>query len=387
MYIKMKHIFSFLFLFLLVACPVTAQWMENQAYAISHIQEYHLMSRMNQLTLVNIDFEWPDRLCGSDVPLLKKELCKLLFDNEATDMRQGINGFLAKCGKEIDAMPNAKGLKTTYVTYQVMELAMQMDKYVSFEVAKTMRYDNSLKPYIQEDYLLTYDMVNDRVLKTKDILKSQYLPDGLAQDEIVNMVFENPEIDGYFDVIQWYMIPDQTCLSPEGLMVTLPRTTMYAIIPNWKVNYCYKKEVKQLLNKAQVKTRNSSGKEPLDPTSLGTVTVDETQPVDTNMVYASAAVMPEYEGGMQAMMDDLVRWVEYPDDELANNIQGKCVVSFIVERDGGVSSPVVISPLSPGIDRAAVKAVMSLSKWKPGAFGSTPVRVRMAIPVSFKVER
>ena len=91
--------------------------------------------------------------------------------------------------------------------------------------------------------------------------------------------------------------------------------------------------------------------------------------------------------GVQAMMNDIVKWINYPKYEMGRNIQGKVVVSFIVGKDGKVSSPQVISPLSPGIDREAVKAVMSLAKWTPGAFGDIKVDVKMAVPVIFKVSR
>ena len=67
-------------------------------------------------------------------------------------------------------------------------------------------------------------------------------------------------------------------------------------------------------------------------------------------------------------------------------IQGKVVVSFVVERDGSLTSPSVISPVSPGIDRQAVAAVMAMPKWKPGKNNDDPVRVRMKIPITFKLQ-
>ena len=95
--------------------------------------------------------------------------------------------------------------------------------------------------------------------------------------------------------------------------------------------------------------------------------------------------MPEYNGKTRDMIAYLYRQINYPPYESMLGIEGKVVVSFIVERDGSVSSPSVISPVSPGIDRQAVKAIMAMPKWKPGMNNGVPVRVRMRIPITFKL--
>ena len=96
--------------------------------------------------------------------------------------------------------------------------------------------------------------------------------------------------------------------------------------------------------------------------------------------------MPEYNGKTRDMMAFLYRQINYPQFEKMQGIQGKVVVSFVVERDGSVTSPSVISPVSPGIDRQAVKAIMAMPQWKPGINNGVPVRVRMRIPITFKLQ-
>ena len=78
--------------------------------------------------------------------------------------------------------------------------------------------------------------------------------------------------------------------------------------------------------------------------------------------------------------------MEYPVYEKLLGIQGKVVVTFVVERDGTISDPIVILPVSPGIDRQAVDAVMDMPRWKPAVVSGQPVRSRVSIPVMFKLK-
>ena len=380
-----KRYLTIIVALLFVVCSGIAQQTSNQVYAISYINESHLMQRMNLLTLVDFKMEWPERLCCSDVPVLKKELCKLLFDKESTSIRQCINDFLADKGKELKSKPNSKGLKTTYVNISLSELAFQMDKYISFQLVKSVRYEESLEPYISETYLLTYDMLNDKVLRTKDILRPEFLKNSYNSRYIWELIINRYEVINAEMMLD--EIPSESCLTPDGLVVNIPYSAtdnegdLLVLIPHNESYDCYRNKVKKWLRKSVVKSRNS------EEVESEVIEISNMNTVDTTKVYAATPTMPEYEGGTKAMMNDIVKWINYPKYEMGRNIQGKVVVSFIVGKDGKVSSPQVISPLSPGIDREAVKAVMSLAKWTPGAFGDIMVDVKMAVPVIFKVSR
>jgi outer membrane transport energization protein TonB (TC 2.C.1.1.1) len=109
--------------------------------------------------------------------------------------------------------------------------------------------------------------------------------------------------------------------------------------------------------------------------------------VDTTLVYDVVDEMPEFNGGIKDIAEFLTRVVKYPEYEEQMGVQGRVVVSFIVERDGSVSTPSVISPVSPGLDRESVNAVMSMPKWKPGKHNGVSVRTRMNVPVSFRLNK
>lgn len=95
--------------------------------------------------------------------------------------------------------------------------------------------------------------------------------------------------------------------------------------------------------------------------------------------------MPEFPGGQAAMMKWLSENVKYPAIATENNIQGRVMVSFVVERDGSISNVKVVRGVDPSLDKEAVRLINDMPKWKPGMQTGKPVRARFNIPVTFKL--
>lgn len=87
----------------------------------------------------------------------------------------------------------------------------------------------------------------------------------------------------------------------------------------------------------------------------------------------------------------LEKWVyqylKYPQSAVADGIQGRVMVEFIIEKDGKVTNVHVIRGVSPELDAEAVKVVSASPKWKPGRVNGNKVRTSMAVPVEFRLER
>jgi len=90
--------------------------------------------------------------------------------------------------------------------------------------------------------------------------------------------------------------------------------------------------------------------------------------------------MPEMLGGISRLYELL----RYPEMARRAGMEGRVVVEVIIERDGRPSSPTVIRSAGPMLDEAAVEAIMQLV-FRPGRQRNQPVRVRYAIPVSFRL--
>ena len=107
---------------------------------------------------------------------------------------------------------------------------------------------------------------------------------------------------------------------------------------------------------------------------------------DDNTVYSVPETLPEYSGGMQAMMRYLSENVKYPPIAAENGIQGKAVCSFVINKDGSVSDVEIIrSAGDPSLDKEAIRVIKSMPKWKPGTIKGKPVRVKLSAPVKFSL--
>ena len=91
----------------------------------------------------------------------------------------------------------------------------------------------------------------------------------------------------------------------------------------------------------------------------------------------------EYLGGYASMMKYIQDNMNYPESAIEKGIQGRVILRFIVEKDGQVSNVSVVKGLSPECDKAAVKVVSDMPKWKPGKIGGRPVRQWCTIPINF----
>ncbi len=116
------------------------------------------------------------------------------------------------------------------------------------------------------------------------------------------------------------------------------------------------------------------------------ISVDaQTEQVDTTNqeTFVIVETHPEYPGGNQARLSFLAKKIHYPLDAIESGIQGTVYIQFIVEKDGSVTNAKVIRGVSPSIDKAALKAVKQMPKWKPGTQDGKAVRAQFNMPVKF----
>lgn len=103
-------------------------------------------------------------------------------------------------------------------------------------------------------------------------------------------------------------------------------------------------------------------------------------------VYEHPEVMPEYPGGMSAMVEFLSKNVKYPKDAAKQKVEGRVLVWFVVETDGSLTDVKVAKKVFPSLDAEAVRMVKTMPKWTPGKHNDQPVRVRFALPIVFKAK-
>ncbi|MEZ4700877.1 MAG: energy transducer TonB [Rhodothermales bacterium] len=90
--------------------------------------------------------------------------------------------------------------------------------------------------------------------------------------------------------------------------------------------------------------------------------------------------MPQLVGGIQSLAANLT----YPEAAKTAGIEGKVFVQFVVDEHGRVENPVVVRGIGGGCDEAAVAAVRA-AQFEPGRQKGEAVRVKMSIPIAFKL--
>ena len=96
--------------------------------------------------------------------------------------------------------------------------------------------------------------------------------------------------------------------------------------------------------------------------------------------------MPQFPGGPSALFEYISKNIQYPKEAEVNGIQGRVIVTFIVEYDGSVSNAKVAKSLDPSLDREAQRLVKSMPHWIPGKQNGKPVRVNYTVPVTFRLQ-
>ena len=112
----------------------------------------------------------------------------------------------------------------------------------------------------------------------------------------------------------------------------------------------------------------------------------EPKPVEETKVFEVVEQMPSFPGGDAALMAYLRDNMKYPVVAAENGVQGRVVVSFVVERDGSITDVKVARSVDPSLDREAVRVVKSMPHWIPGKQNGSAVRVKYNVPVSFKLQ-
>ena len=107
---------------------------------------------------------------------------------------------------------------------------------------------------------------------------------------------------------------------------------------------------------------------------------------DTNKVFDVVEEMPEFVDGHIALFEYISNNIKYPVVAEENGVQGRVIVSFIVECDGSVTNAKIVKSVDPSLDKEALRVVNSMPRWTPGRQNGKPVRVNYIIPVTFKLE-
>ncbi len=107
---------------------------------------------------------------------------------------------------------------------------------------------------------------------------------------------------------------------------------------------------------------------------------------DPNQIFTSVEKSAEFPGGLDKFGKYLSKNIRYPAVARENNVQGRVIVQFVVERDGSLTDLHVVRSLGSGCDEEAIRVLKNSPKWTPGIQNGRPVRQQYTVPISFTLQ-
>jgi protein TonB len=77
--------------------------------------------------------------------------------------------------------------------------------------------------------------------------------------------------------------------------------------------------------------------------------------------------------------------MKYPPVARENNITGRVIVSFVVEKNGDLSDVKVLRGIGGGCDEEAVRVLKASPAWKPSTQNGRSVRCTFTMPIFFQL--
>ena len=94
---------------------------------------------------------------------------------------------------------------------------------------------------------------------------------------------------------------------------------------------------------------------------------------------------PTPPGGMSAFYKYVGKSMKYPNQARRMGIEGRVFVQFVVDKQGNLTNVKAIKGIGAGCDEEAERVLKAAAKWKPGKQRGRPVKVRMILPITFKL--
>ena len=201
------------------------------------------------------------------------------------------------------------------------------------------------------------------------------LPAGITLVDLNNI---SPEAREWFNESAETILREREGEKPEIYFVSLDKNTSFpGEFTNIRSSHVYVDESKE------------------DP--IVYMIVEKTDEIDTqndiqisnetsDEIFTMVEEQPIFKGGTPGFYQYISENLEYPEQAQVENIQGRVYVQFVINKEGVVEDVVALKGIGGGCDEAAVSVVESLPKWTPGKQRGKAVKVRMVLPVEFKLD-
>ena len=373
----MKRIL-FLMGLLLPVCSAKAQ--NTVSRTCVRYEQRHVVctNEKGEMNVVDMDFEWPERLCYVTQPVLLQHINALLGDT-CTALDRKIAAIQARYGQplqaKLDTIPDDS--KFCYATYSVREVGLQEGRYISMRVEKQVQPGaNSSQKQEHRLELFVYDITNQRILQGKDVLKTEEIMENPAASFYLSEALTKGLLSDYavsLDAQKLYgpvPVNDGTLLMEVG---SEGKPTVQSMFPTADWTYSMASKFKKLLKSKPV---------------MGTPVEqsDTLSTVDSLYVYRQTDVAASFSWCGKTLGQYIIDNLVLPPYIKNEVLSGHALARVVVERDGSLSHLSVVSPLSPSFDRSIIALLARMPKWSPALKNGQAVRSLCFIPVNFRLQ-
>ena len=101
---------------------------------------------------------------------------------------------------------------------------------------------------------------------------------------------------------------------------------------------------------------------------------------DEQTVYQVVEEMPEFPGGMPALVEFIRKNLRHDKAEKKERV----IIQIVVDKEGNATNPMVLRSVAPMLDEEALRIVSLMPKWKPGRQAGKNKNVKFVFPVVFE---
>jgi periplasmic protein TonB len=108
--------------------------------------------------------------------------------------------------------------------------------------------------------------------------------------------------------------------------------------------------------------------------------------LDRDMIFTSVEQPPTFPGGIKALKAFIKANVRLPDQARKAEVKDRVFASFVVEKDGTISSLTILKGLGFGCDEEALRVLALMPRWEPGKQSGATIRVKYTLPIAFGLD-
>ena len=113
---------------------------------------------------------------------------------------------------------------------------------------------------------------------------------------------------------------------------------------------------------------------------------DKQNPDNGEEPYAMVEQMPQFPGGMKALMEYISTNLRYPEDAKQAKKSGRVIARFTVQEDGSIADVEIIRSVYPSMDAEAIRVLQGMPQWQPGMQDGKAVAVKYTVPIMFNAD-